>query len=93
MYRGVFADVKNYKRRSKIWLTILLTLILSCAVMDKIASDKDLREPDAGLLLNIFDLYYDLASALKTICRQARPHFGSSKKSVNMAYPSCCAQV
>ncbi len=60
---GVFADVKNYKRRSKIWLTILLTLILSCAVMDKIASDKDLREPDAGLLLNIFDLYYDLASA------------------------------
>ncbi|MCC9396029.1 sulfatase-like hydrolase/transferase, partial [Enterobacter hormaechei subsp. steigerwaltii] len=31
--------------------------------MDKIASDKDLREPDAGLLLNIFDLYYDLASA------------------------------
>lgn len=60
---GVFADVKNYKRRSKIWLTILLTLILSCAVMEKIAGDKDWREPDAGLLLNIFDLYYDLASA------------------------------
>lgn len=31
--------------------------------MEKIAGDKDWREPDAGLLLNIFDLYYDLASA------------------------------
>ncbi len=60
--------------------------------MDKIASDKDLREPDACLLLNIFDLYYDLASAPAQYAAK-RAHIWKQQKSVNMAYPSCCAQV